>query len=128
MDSAIQERLTEDDVNDYELLKADLNKMFIPLKSKMSRRAEFCRLRPRPGKPVDTFAIRVQEVGEKIWMAELKIVDRFREGTNSRAVLIAMLEKEPTTMDEARRIALKTLEIEEASRSMDFGNTFPYDR
>ncbi|KRY60384.1 hypothetical protein T03_16706 [Trichinella britovi] len=131
MDSAIQERLTArlgDDVNDYEVLKADLKKMFIPLKSEMSLRAEFCRLRQRPGEPVDAFAIRVQEAGERIWMTELQIVDRFREGTNSRAVLMALLEKEPTTMDEARRTALKAVEIEEASRSMDFDNNSPYDR
>ncbi|KRX49499.1 Retrovirus-related Pol polyprotein from transposon 17.6, partial [Trichinella sp. T9] len=131
MDSAIQERLTArlgDDVNDYEVLKADLKKMFIPLKSEMSLRAEFCRLRQRPGEPVDAFAIRVQEAGERIRMTELQIVDRFREGTNSRAVLMALLEKEPTTMDEARRTALKAVEIEEASRSMDFDNNSPYDR
>ncbi|KRX54109.1 Uncharacterized protein T09_7795, partial [Trichinella sp. T9] len=131
MDSAIQERLTArlgDDVNDYEVLKADLKKMFIPLKSEMSLRAEFCRLRQRPGQPVDAFAIRVQEAGERIWMTELQIVDRFREGTISRAVLMALLEKEPMTMDEARRTALKAVEIEEASRSMDFDNNSPYDR
>ncbi|KRX71116.1 hypothetical protein T06_8584 [Trichinella sp. T6] len=96
MDSATQERLTArlgDDVNDYEVLKADLKKMFIPLKSEMSLRAEFCRLRQRPGEPVDAFAIRVQEAGERIRMTELQIVDRFREGTNSRAVLMALLEK-----------------------------------
>ncbi|KRX59680.1 Retrovirus-related Pol polyprotein from transposon [Trichinella sp. T9] len=131
MDSAIQERLAArlgDDVNDYEVLKADLKKMFIPLKSEMSLRAEFCRLRQRPGEPVDAFAIRVQEAGERIRMTELQIVDRFREGTNSRAVLMALLEKEPTTMDEARRTALKAVEIEEASRSMEFDNNFPCDR
>ncbi|KRY91023.1 hypothetical protein T4D_8606 [Trichinella pseudospiralis] len=77
--------------------------MFIPLKSKMSLRAEFCRLRLLPGEPVDAFAIIVQE----IWMTELQILDRFREETNSWAVLIAMLKKEPTTMDEAWRIAWK---------------------
>ncbi|KRY45379.1 Retrovirus-related Pol polyprotein from transposon 17.6 [Trichinella britovi] len=70
----------------------------------------------------------VQEAGERIWMTELQIVDRFREGTNSRAVLMALLEKEPTTMDEARRTALKAVEIEEASRSRDFENNSPYDR
>ncbi|KAL1284793.1 putative membrane protein [Trichinella pseudospiralis] len=40
-------------------------------------------------------------------MTELQILDRFREETNSWAVLIAMLKKEPTTMDEAWRIAWK---------------------
>ncbi|KRX73459.1 hypothetical protein T06_3772 [Trichinella sp. T6] len=131
MDSAIQERLTArlgHDVNDYEVLKADLKKMFIPLKSEMSLSVEFCRLPQRPGEPVDASAIRVQEAGERIRMTELQIVDRFQEGTNSRAVLMALLEKEPTTMDEARRTALKAVEIEEASRSMDFDNNSLYDR
>ncbi|KRX23841.1 hypothetical protein T07_13064 [Trichinella nelsoni] len=32
---------------------------------------------------------------------------------------MTLLEKEPMTMDEARRIALKAVEIEEASRNMD---------
>ncbi|KRX70752.1 hypothetical protein T06_1223 [Trichinella sp. T6] len=112
MDSAIQERLTARLGDDSEI----------------SLRAEFCRLRQRPGQPVDAFVIRVQEAGERIWMTELQIVDRFREGTNSRAVLMALLEKEPTTMDEARRTALKAVEIEEASRSMDFDNNSLYDR
>ncbi|KRY06146.1 hypothetical protein T12_10419 [Trichinella patagoniensis] len=61
MDSAIQERLTArlgDHVNDYEVLKAGLKKLLIPLKSEMSLRAEFCLLRQRPGEPVDAFAIR----------------------------------------------------------------------
>ncbi|KRY01095.1 hypothetical protein T12_8500, partial [Trichinella patagoniensis] len=43
MDSAIQERLTArlgDHVNDYEVLKAGLKKLLIPLKSEMSLRAE----------------------------------------------------------------------------------------
>ncbi|KRX70416.1 hypothetical protein T06_1541 [Trichinella sp. T6] len=40
----------------------------------------------------------------------------------------ALLEKESTTTDEARRIALIAVEIEEASRNMDVGNNMPHDR
>ncbi|KRY51970.1 hypothetical protein T03_12221 [Trichinella britovi] len=102
-----------DDVNDYEALKADLKKMFIPLKSEMSLHAvlssesatwrtsrHFCYQSPRGG----------------------------REGPKYQTVLMDVLEKEPTTMDEARRITLKTALIEEASYSMDFRNNYPYDR
>ncbi|KRY51917.1 hypothetical protein T03_13442 [Trichinella britovi] len=102
-----------DDVNDYEALKADLKKMFILLKSEMSLHAvlspesatwrtsrRFCYQSPRGG----------------------------REGPKYQTVLMAVLEKEPTTMDEARRITLKTILIEEASYSMDFRNNYPYDR
>ncbi|KRZ82219.1 hypothetical protein T08_14233 [Trichinella sp. T8] len=102
-----------DDVNDYEALKADLKKMFILLKSEMSLHAvlspesatwrtsrRFCYQSPRGG----------------------------REGPKYQTVLMAVLEKEPTTMDEARRITLKTVLIEEASYSMDFRNNYPYDR
>ncbi|KRX55058.1 hypothetical protein T09_5520 [Trichinella sp. T9] len=53
----------------------------------------------RRGEPVDAFAIRVQDTGEK-----------------------------DETMDEARRITLRTVLIEEASYSMDFRNTDPYNR
>ncbi|KRX62086.1 hypothetical protein T06_2495, partial [Trichinella sp. T6] len=42
--------------------------------------------------------------------------------------LMAMVENEPTTMDEARRITLKTVLIEEASYSIDFRNNYFYDR
>ncbi|KRX90049.1 hypothetical protein T12_12831 [Trichinella patagoniensis] len=54
----------------------------------MSLRAEFCLLRQRPGEPVDAFAIRVQEAGERIRMTKLKIVDRnqLSGGTDGPAV------------------------------------------
>ncbi|KRZ49046.1 hypothetical protein T02_525 [Trichinella nativa] len=72
-----------DDVNDYERCHF----------------TQFCRLSQRRGEPVDAFAIRVQDAGEK-----------------------------DETMDEAWRITLRTVLIEEASYSMDFRNTDPYDR
>ncbi|KRY46750.1 hypothetical protein T03_2720 [Trichinella britovi] len=40
----------------------------------------------------------------------------------------ALREKESTTTDEARRIALIAVEIEEASRNMDVGNNMLHDR
>ncbi|KRY25450.1 hypothetical protein T03_10281, partial [Trichinella britovi] len=42
--------------------------------------------------------------------------------------LMAVVENESTSKDEARRITLKTILIEEASYSMDFRNNYPYDR
>ncbi|KRY44111.1 hypothetical protein T03_17484 [Trichinella britovi] len=61
-------------------------------------------------------------------MSELQIVNQFQEVPKYQTVLMAVVEKEPTTMDEARRITWKTILIEEASYSMDFRNKYPYDR
>ncbi|KRY25067.1 hypothetical protein T03_7159 [Trichinella britovi] len=61
-------------------------------------------------------------------MSELQIVNQFQEVPKYQTVLMAVVEKEPTTMDEARRITLKTILIEEASYGMDFRNKYPYDR
>ncbi|KRZ51097.1 hypothetical protein T02_11298 [Trichinella nativa] len=60
-------------------------------------------------------------------MSELQIVNQFQEVPKYQTVLMAVVEKEPTTMDEARRITLKTVLIEEASYSMDFRNNYFYD-
>ncbi|KRY45366.1 hypothetical protein T03_18191 [Trichinella britovi] len=106
------DKLLEDDVNDYEALKADLKKMFILLKSEMllpavvSERTNrrFCYQSPRGGR------------------IDLNEVPKYQ------TVLMAVVEKEPTTMDEAQRITWKTILIEEASYSMDFRNKYPYDR
>ncbi|KRZ83054.1 hypothetical protein T08_6706 [Trichinella sp. T8] len=78
-------RLHGDDMNDYEALKADLKKMFILLKSEMS------------------FPAVVSERTNR------------REVSKYQTVLIAVVKKELTNMDEARRITLKTILIEVAS-------------
>ncbi|KRX52838.1 hypothetical protein T09_8611 [Trichinella sp. T9] len=61
-------------------------------------------------------------------MSELQIVNQFQKVPKYQTVLMAVVEKEPTIMDEARRITLKTILIEEASYGMDFRNKYPYDR
>ncbi|KRY45068.1 hypothetical protein T03_2831 [Trichinella britovi] len=106
------DKLHGDDVNDYEALKADLKKMFILLKSEMSLPAvvsertnrRFCYQSPRGGR------------------IDLNEVPKYQ------TVLMAVVEKEPTTMDEARRITWKTILIEEASYSMDIRNNSLYER
>ncbi|KAL1229430.1 3-diacetamido-2,3-dideoxy-D-glucuronate 2-epimerase,UDP-2 [Trichinella spiralis] len=55
-------------------------------------------------------------------------VNDYEEETNYQAVLMALLEKEMTTMDGAQGIALKDVLIEEASCSTDFRNNYSYDR
>ncbi|KRX40412.1 hypothetical protein T05_7661 [Trichinella murrelli] len=89
-----------------EVLKVDLKKMFIPLKSEMSLRTEFCRLRHVLGN-----------------QSTLSLFENQLPCSTD-----ALLEKESTTTDEARRIALIAVEIEEASRNMDVGNNMLHDR
>ncbi|KRY24593.1 hypothetical protein T03_4942, partial [Trichinella britovi] len=60
---------------------------------------------------------------EDVHFAEIR-----EEVPKYQTVLMAVVENEPTTMDEARRITLKTILIEEASYSMVFRNDYPYDR
>ncbi|KRY43912.1 hypothetical protein T03_7993, partial [Trichinella britovi] len=106
-----------DDVNDYEVLKADLKKIRssevgVEIRDVTSRSSvvatwrtsrRFCYQSPRGGR-----------------------VD-LNDGTVNHSTDDRAGERDET-MDEARRITLKTVLIEEASYSMDFRNNYPYDR